>query len=45
MSYPLNADLAICYGDKFSNNKTKFLEDNAKYKWIFDEPNNWRKIL
>ncbi len=40
---PLNADLAICYGDKFSNNKTKFLEDNAKYKWIFDEPNNWRK--
>ena len=39
---PYNADLAICYGKKFSNSMTKYLEDKAKFKWIFDEPENWK---
>jgi hypothetical protein len=36
---PLDADLAICTGDKFY--KESLLTRNAKYEWIFNEPNNW----
>ena len=39
----LDADLAVCYGSKFSNYETKYLENLAKFKWIFDEPDNWRE--
>ena len=36
---PLDADLAVCTGDKFY--KESLLTRNAKYEWIFNEPNNW----
>lgn len=39
----LDADLAVCYGSKFSNHETKYIENLAKFKWIFDEPDNWRE--
>lgn len=37
--YPLEADLAICTGDKFYSKN--LLTENAKYEWIFDEPKDW----
>ena len=36
---PLNSDLAICTGTKWLNNQS-FL-DYTKYKWVFEEPDNW----
>ncbi len=35
----LDADLAICTGDKFYIDTV--LYDKAKYKWIFEEPEDW----
>jgi hypothetical protein len=37
---PLNADLAVSYGDKYQ--LPKYLDDNADFNWIFNEPSNWR---
>ena len=36
---PLNADLAICTSEKFYQKSV--LTKEAKYEWIFKEPNNW----
>jgi len=36
---PLDSDLAICTGSKWLNGQS-FL-DNAQYKWIIEEPENW----
>tara|TARA_B100001250_G_scaffold13960_1_gene12219 strand:+ start:37311 stop:38189 length:879 start_codon:yes stop_codon:yes gene_type:complete len=36
---PLDADLAICTGDRFY--EKNLLSENAKYEWIFKEPENW----
>tara|TARA_B100000427_G_scaffold304559_1_gene289916 strand:- start:1149 stop:2006 length:858 start_codon:yes stop_codon:yes gene_type:complete len=36
---PLESDLAICTGSKWIENQS-FLEE-AKYKWIIEEPSNW----
>ena len=35
----LEADLAICTGDKWIKNQS-FVK-KAKFKWIFDEPDDW----
>jgi len=35
----LDADLAICTGDKFDIDPV--LYDKAKYRWIFEEPEDW----
>ena len=37
---PLNADLAICCSNKWDQNNSLF--KNAKYKWIFDEYEDYR---
>lgn len=37
---PLNADLALLYGDIFDI--PQFLLEHAKYNWKFEEPKNWR---
>ena len=37
---PLNADLALLYGDIFDI--PQFLLEHAKYNWKFKEPKNWR---
>ncbi len=40
---PLNADLALSYGNKFSI--SDYLESIATFNWIFEEPENWRDYL
>ena len=35
---PLNADLAVSYGDKYQ--LPKYLEANADFNWVFNEPSN-----
>ena len=40
---PLDADVAVLYGDNFK--LPKYLYDIAKYNWEFDEPANWRHYL
>ena len=37
---PLNADLALLYGDIFDI--PQFLLEHAKHNWKFKEPKNWR---
>ena len=39
----LDADLAICIGDKF--HKDTPLVTKSTYKWIFKEPDNWSKYF
>lgn len=39
---PLNADLALLYGDKF--NMPDFLLGQAEHNWIFEEPKNWKNF-
>ena len=39
----LDADLAICIGDKFY--KKNSLVTKSTYKWIFKEPDNWSKYF
>ncbi len=38
---PLNADLAICFGNKFLKKDNFFLVQKATFDWTFEEPNNW----
>ncbi len=40
---PLNADVALLYGDTFE--LSPYLADIAKYNWKFIEPVNWRNYL
>jgi hypothetical protein len=40
---PLNADVALLYGDTFE--LSTYLADIAKYNWKFIEPVNWRNYL
>ncbi len=39
VTHPLNADLAICCGNDIS--KSSSLYQNAKYKWLFKEYEDW----
>lgn len=38
---PLNADIAVSYGDNFE--LPSYIEKDAKYNWKFHEPKNWRE--
>ena len=38
---PLNADLAICFGNKFLKKDNFFLVQKATFDWTCEEPNNW----
>ena len=38
---PLNADLAICFGNKFLEKDNSLLVKKATHDWTFEEPNNW----
>ena len=40
---PLNADLAVSYGNKF--HISEYLSSHIDYDWIFTEPKNWREYL
>ena len=37
---PLNADIALLYGDKFKISKS--LRNQSKFDWQFKEPKNWK---
>lgn len=42
---PLNADLAICFGDSFINKENSYLVSKAKFDWTFEEPKNWKNYF
>tara|TARA_B100000282_G_C31734253_1_gene492534 strand:- start:629 stop:1513 length:885 start_codon:yes stop_codon:yes gene_type:complete len=37
---PLNADIALLYGDKFKI--SKYLRNQSRFDWQFKEPENWK---